>query len=261
MSVDLAKPKISVVTVCYNSEKTIVATIKSIARQTVKPFEHIIIDGGSTDRTISLIEENRIENTILISEPDNGIYDALNKGIQAATGDFVGFLHSDDFFCSNEVIEKYSNHFELGFDLLYSNLVYLDCKDSEKILRVWRSSSFSDRSLLFGWMPPHPTLYVRREILLKNPFDVRFRISGDYDHILKIFRTEVMSSHLDFFSVAMNSGGVSYPSLASFYKKFCEDYAALRGNRIGGVYTIVFKILRKFGQWLHGANKKIVIEK
>lgn len=261
MSVDPAKPKISVVTVCYNSEKTIVSTIKSIARQTVKPFEHIIVDGGSTDRTISLIEENKIENTILISEPDKGIYDALNKGVRASTGEFVGFLNSDDFLCSNKVFERYSNYFELGFDLLYSNLIYVDCKDSEKILRVWRSSSFTDRSLLFGWMPPHPTVYVRREILLKNPFDVRFKISGDYNNILQIFRAEVNSRHLDFFSVAMNSGGVSYPSLNSFCKKFYEDYMALKGNRIGGIYTIIFKILRKLGQWRQGGSNRIFIEK
>jgi glycosyltransferase involved in cell wall biosynthesis len=157
--------KITVITVCYNSEKTIKTTLDSVANQTFKKIEHLIIDGNSADKTISIVKKYPHIKKI-ISEPDNGVYDAMNKGINIATGDVIGFLNSDDFYASNKVLSKVANIFSdnISLNACYADLIYTDQFNLSKKIRYWKSSKFITRSFSKGWCPPHTTFFVRRSV-------------------------------------------------------------------------------------------------
>ncbi|MFV0391971.1 MAG: glycosyltransferase family 2 protein [Paludibacteraceae bacterium] len=246
--------KISIITATYNSGRTLQRTIDSVREQDYATIEHIIIDGGSTDETLRIIEKNKSSISVFVSEKDNGIYDALNKGIKLATGSVIGFLNSDDVYYNQQVISEIVTHFESKkADVVYGSIVYqTKQKMSNKIIRYWESNEFDSRSLRFGWMPPHPTMYCLKEIYDKyGLYDDSYKIAADYDFILRVFKEPlVVKSYIPFVLVKMDVGGVSNNSLSNIYKKTIEDYKAIKKNKIGGISTLILKNFRKLNQFV-----------
>ncbi|EFH8831938.1 glycosyltransferase, partial [Escherichia coli] len=156
--------RISIITATYNSEKTLLDTLLSLEKQTHSDIEYIVVDGASKDNTIELIKSKCTRVSTIICEPDNGIYDALNKGIQAASGDIIGFLHSDDLLAYDDAIADIVKTFESsGCDAVYGDLEYVAKNDTTKRIRLWKSGSFSRLKMKLGWMPPHPSFYMKRD--------------------------------------------------------------------------------------------------
>jgi glycosyltransferase len=244
--------KISVITAVFNNRGTIAAALDSVLEQTHKDSELVVIDGGSTDGTVEILERYADRLGVLVSEPDQGIYDALNKGIQRASGDVVGFLHSDDVFGSNDVLSKVAEAFEdRSVGAVYGDLVYVKRDDLSSVLRYWRAGPFSKVRLSRGWMPPHPTVYVRREVYERlGGFDTRYRIAADYDHLLRIFSDPALNPrYIPEILVRMRVGGASNRSLQNIIRKSREDLEALRSNEVGGIGALAWKNVSKIGQF------------
>lgn len=181
--------KISIITATWNCAATVADCLASVAAQSYAHREHVVIDGASTDGTVAVLEAHRDRQAVLVSEPDSGIYDALNKGIARATGEVVGFLHADDVYAGPEVLAHVAVAFaDPAVAAVYGDLQYVRQDNPNQVVRHWRSTPFSPRRLAWGWMPPHPTLYVRREWYARiGGFDTRYRIAADYDCILRLF--------------------------------------------------------------------------
>jgi glycosyltransferase involved in cell wall biosynthesis len=175
--------KVSVITVVYNNQNTIAHTIQSVLSQSYPHIEYIIIDGQSTDNTLAIVRSFNSQVIKWISEPDRGIYDAMNKGILKSTGEVIGFLNADDFYASTTTVEKIVNTLlHTQADSVYGDLAYTDPNDTTKINRYWRSGSYKRGSFLYGWMPPHPTFFVKRCIYdTYGLFDLRFSSAADYE--------------------------------------------------------------------------------
>lgn len=246
---------ISVVTVTWNCAKTLQDCLESVANQVHTSKAHIVIDGASTDGTIDVINQHIDQITIFKSEPDQGIYDALNKGIHLATGDVIGFLHADDLYASNEVLSKIARAFEdPTVCAVYGDLDYVSQGNAGKIVRRWRSNPFNPSDLDWGWMPPHPTLYVRREWYERiGGFDINFRISADYLSILNLFTLSGFKAvYLPEVLVKMRLGGESNKSLKALIRKTNEDWLALRRSKFSifaAVRAITWKNLSKLKQF------------
>ena len=244
--------KISIITITYNSAKTLQRALASVQEQTYSDIEHIIVDGASTDGTREIIEAYAAQhaNVRWISEKDEGIYNALNKGIRMTTGDVIGFLHSDDVFQSSDSIGDIAQAFVSSHaDVVYGDLQY--CKGS-KVVRRWKSNDFHPGSLKFGWMPPHPTVYVRKEVYEQvGEYDEWFRISADYDMLLRIFTAGYKSCYLPQVLVCMETGGASNKNSKARLSKTQEDYIVLKKNHVGaGLLTVACKQIRKVKQFL-----------
>lgn len=242
--------KISIITVCFNSEKYIADLIKSVAEQSFHDIEHIIIDGASCDETVPIVKSNINSKIKLISEPDSGIYDAMNKGLNLASGDIVGFLNSDDVFASHTTVSEIVNEFNrCNCDIVYGDLVFC-ADDSLKVVRRWIAGGGNSINLRYGWMPPHPTFYFKREIL-KNTikYNTKYKISSDYDFMIKVLRRTTLIAYLPNVLVKMKMGGVSNSSIKNLIKKSYEDYLIIKDNKIGGFITLLCKNLRKIPQF------------
>jgi glycosyltransferase involved in cell wall biosynthesis len=245
--------QISVITAVFNCVATLEHTLRSVSAQTWPNVEHIAIDGGSTDGSLEVLKAHRCDLAGLISEPDEGLYDALNKGIRRATGDVVGFLHADDQFASPHVLQHVAEAFDdPSVDAVYGDLVYVKKSDPSRVVRYWRAGAYSRNLLSQGWMPPHPTFYVRRSVYARmGSFDTRYRIAADYDNILRIlWRGEVKAAYIPEVMVRMRLGGMSNVSVISMLQKSLEDYTAMRRNGIGGLGTILLKNLTKLPQFV-----------
>ena len=247
--------KVSIITATYNSEKNIHHCLQSIINQSYKDIEIVVIDGNSTDNTLQVIREIfkniKIEYK-LISESDSGIYDALNKGIKNSTGDIIGFLHSDDFFPSNYIIQSITNEFsKQKCDGLYANLNYVNSNKSDKITRVWIPALFKKYKLKYGWMAPHPTLYLTRHVYDEiGLFNTSYRISADYDFILRLFKSNFYKIHyLNKAIVHMRLGGASNKNIKNLLVKYKEDLHIIRRHKLFGFFTLIFKNLRKIDQF------------
>ena len=240
--------KVSIITATYNSESTIESCVKSVLEQSYSNIEYIIIDGDSQDDSVQVIarvfKEYEYSDSCIVSERDKGIYDALNKGIKIATGDIVGFLHSDDFFSDNCVIAKIVDEFKKDDDLdgVFGDLEYVNKYNVEKTIRKWKGRDFDSRLLNFGWMPAHPTLFLRKEVYLNYGFfDLSFKISADYEFILRIFNKSMLRTrYLPIVMTKMRVGGASNGSLNNVFKKSYEDYMALKLNGISFPWLTVF---------------------
>jgi len=248
--------KISVITATYNSENTLIDCMQSFASQDYNNKEHIVIDGASTDSTTKILYEH-IENiAVFISERDGGIYDALNKGISHSSGDVIGFLHSDDLFSSTDILTAIAASFkDEKVIAVYGDLNYVNKDNLCKIIRKWKSNSFYKLSLFFGWMPPHPTLFVRREWYTKiGGFDKRFEISADYDSVLKFFfDPNFKSVYLPRVFVTMRLGGKSNRSFKFIFRKTIEDFSILKNHGfcfMFSIFILINKNLRKIIQFL-----------
>ena len=245
--------KISVITAVYNRVATIGDALDSVRAQTWPDVQHVVIDGASTDGTLEILQARRSEIAVLVSEPDKGIYDALNKGIARATGDVIGLMHSDDLYADERVLADVASAFsDPTVDAVYGDLDYVAQGDTSKVIRRWRSGEYAPALLSRGWMPPHPTLYVRRQVIEKwGAFDTSFRIAADYDAILRYFgQGKVRSAYVPRVMVKMRVGGESNRSMDRILRKSREDYRALKKNSAGGIATLVWKNVSKIGQLL-----------
>ena len=253
--------RISIITATYNSEASILDTIKSLKEQTFPRgnIEWILVDGGSTDKTLELIQQQDVHPDQWVSEPDKGIYDALNKGVKMATGDFVGFLHADDVLAAPGVLYHISCALQnSGADAVYGDLQYVRPLENGEfgVVGHWKSGVYYRRKLKWGWMPPHSTLYIRREIYeqtkLENGeyFDTSLSCAADYDFMMRILGTyKIEPAYLMMVLVKMRVGGISNRSLGHIITKSKEDWLAIRRNKLGGLHTLVVKILSKLGQF------------
>jgi len=241
----------SIITATCNSESVVAANVASIATQWHPDLEHVVVDAQSSDRTLEVLRTSQRPPDRVISEPDQGIYDALNKGIQAANGDVVGFLHSDDWFASDDVLERVAEIFDReGCDAVYGDLEYVMAGEGETVIRYWRGKAYAPGLLRWGWMPAHPTLFLRRAVYNRlGGFDLRYRIAGDYEAMLRYFRSDLHAVYLPKVLVSMRLGGVSNRSVAALIKKMREDYRVIREHDIGGLFTLACKNLRKVSQF------------
>ncbi len=244
--------KISVITAVFNNRKTISNSIESSLSQVGVNVELIVIDGGSIDGTLDVLYGYSDRLSVLVSEPDNGIYDALNKGIQQATGEVIGFLHSDDIFENSSVLGKIAAAFQdPSVDAVYGDLVYVRHQDISQVIRYWKSGPYDEANLALGWMPPHPTFYVRRSVYERlGGFNTRYRIAADYDTVLRFFSVgKIRVAYISEVLVRMRAGGVSNRSLKTLMRKSLEDFEVLRSNRVGGIFALCRKNLGKLSQF------------
>ncbi len=244
--------KVTVITVAYNSARTIGDTLDSVAAQTHSDIEHIVVDGASRDDTLAVVQRQGAHVAKLVSEPDRGIYDAMNKGLALATGELIGFLNADDVYagpgCVAALVEQ---ALRSDADAVYGDLVYVREHDLQAVVRLWRSGDFSPAQLRTGWMPPHPTFYVRRRVLQHVPtFDAKLRIAADYDFVLRCLgRPGATASRVPQVLVRMRTGGASNRSLKALWRKSSEDLLALRRSGVGCIATLLSKNARELPQF------------
>lgn len=247
--------KVSLITATFNSQFTIKSCLDSVASQSYDDIEHLIIDGGSTDQTVNIVEDHASihENVSVVSESDNGIYDALNKGINRASGDIIGFVHSDDVLNSRDTISLIIEYFQRNDpDGVYGDLKYVDHQDLSKTKRYWKSSIFKTSLLSRGWMPPHPTLFLKSQIYSSyGSFDTKFKIAADYDFILRVFEKPGHTfNYIPEVLVLMRVGGESNKSVRNIIEKSKEDYLALKRNNMPLPFLILIKKnIQKIPQW------------
>jgi len=244
--------KISLITVTYNAEKTIGRCIGSVIRQNFKNIEFIIIDGGSTDKTTSIINQHAEYISCFISEPDKGIYDAMNKGIKLATGDIIGTLNADDFFADDNVLTAVASAFsEHNADVIYGDLDYINSRGD--VIRKWRSKDYTKGLFNMGWMPPHPTFYCKRNLFSTfGYYSLEYGTAADYELMLRFMHLHNTNSfYIKKVMIKMNVGGVSNKNYSNRVKGLFFDLKAMRNNGIMlPVITLLFKPLRKIVQYL-----------
>ena len=246
--------KISIITITYNSEHTVEETIQSVVSQDFPDIEYIIVDGLSNDNTLSVV--NRYTQYIhkIISEKDKGLYDALNKGIKTASGEVIGMLHSDDIYANNQVISKVAQQFAADpeVEAIYADLVFVDRNDTEKVLRTWKAGEFEPDAFKKGWMPPHPTFFVRKSVYERyGGFNLDLKLSADYELMLRfIHKHKIKISYLPETIVKMRMGGISNTSFFVKLKANIEDKLAWRMNDLKpGWFTTFRKPLKKLKQY------------
>lgn len=244
----------SILTVVRNRAATIEHALDSLASQTCRDFEHVIQDGNSTDGTVELLSQRAAQDARinLMSARDGGIYDALNRALARASGDVIGLLHSDDFFAHPRVLEQVAERFRQSrAQAVYGDLDYVSATDPERVVRHWRAGPYTPARLRRGWMPPHPALFLRREVIERwGGYDTSYRIAADYESILRYFgQGELSAAWLPGVLVKMRMGGASNRSLSHVWRKSVEDYRALRHNRVGGVGTLAWKNFSKINQF------------
>ncbi len=245
--------RISIITVCYNSADTIEATIQSVIAQDYKNIEYIIIDGGSTDKTLEIVNCYQRNITRIVSEKDEGIYFAINKGVALATGDIVALLHADDFYANNTVISTVVNAFQQNkVDTVYGDLQYVDRFQSEKVIRNWKAGAYSVDLFLKGWMPPHPTFFVRRACYTAfGAYNTVLTSSADYELILRLlYKHRCSIFYIPEVLVKMRVGGQSNKSLMNRIHANLEDKKAWKLNDLKPhLLTFIRKPLSKLGQF------------
>jgi len=225
--------KISIITVCFNSAKTIKDTIKSVLNQSYKDIEYIIIDGGSIDGTLETLAKYRDQISRHISEPDTGIYDAMNKGIKLATGDIVGFLNAGDFYTVETAILQIATSFQKNdCEVVYADLEYVAENNPGKTVRKWKSQPYRDGLFEKGWHPPHPTLFAKKSIFDKyGGFDLSYDIGADYELMLRFLKKHgIKSCYIPSVLVKMRTGGKSNSNLWHIIKANIECYEAWKKN-------------------------------
>ena len=244
---------ISIITATYNSAGTVKDTLKSIASQTYQSIEHIIIDGKSKDNTLEIVSAfPHVKKTV--SEKDKGIYDAMNKGIALSTGEIVGILNSDDFYANAEVLEKVMAQFkDPSVEAVYGDLQYVSQKNLDKVIRYWKAGTYTNRSFYTGWMPPHPSFFVRRSVYDRlGVFHLDLKTAADYEIIIRfLLKNKVKAAYIPEILVKMRTGGASNASLRQRIRANQEDYWAWRLNGLRpNPFTLVLKPLRKVRQYL-----------
>lgn len=248
--------KISVVTVCYNSAKTIADTLNAVAMQTHTDIEHLVIDGASKDGTVEMVRSHANPQIRLISEPDKGIYDAMNKGLAQATGEVVGFLNSDDFYADAAVLAKIANAFQdPAVDACYADMVYVT-QDNSRVVRYWKSKPFAKGDFAKGWCPAHPTFYVRKSVIERlGLFDQSYKLAADVEFMMRYLeRAQVRAAYIPHVLVRMRLGGATNQSWKNIVQQNKEIFAALRKNGVpfSRMWFAVNKVVSRLNQFVVG---------
>lgn len=247
--------KVSIITVCFNSAKTIENTIQSVASQDYKNVEYIIVDGKSTDATLQIIDKYKDRISRLISEKDEGIYYAINKGIAAATGDVIAIIHADDFYTGSWVISDVVKTFEeKKTDTVYGDLQYVDREDISRIKRNWISGNYFKASFLKGWMPPHPSFFVKKKCYERfGAYNTDFLSAADYEMMLRLlYKLDCSTAYIPKVLVKMRVGGKSNISFINRIKANREDKKAWEVNDLTpGMFTLIRKPFSKIGQFFN----------
>ncbi|MBQ8674249.1 MAG: glycosyltransferase [Bacteroides sp.] len=247
--------KISIITSCYNREATIRDAIKSVLTQDYPDIEYIIVDGGSTDGSIAAIREAIIgheEQVKFISEPDHGMYEAINKGIRMATGDIIGLVHSDDYLYEASTISKIVAEFQKSeAELVYGNGLFVDYEQTEKIVRNWISGSYSQKKVRRGWLPLHPTVYIRKECIEKwGLYDESYKIAADSDFLVRyLYEADLKVAYLNEYVIRMRMGGLSTDS-SKMKQKWAEDIRMYRSHGFNPYWALSLKIASKVPQFI-----------
>ncbi len=246
--------KLSIITITYNSAATLEATIQSVLNQDYPNIEYLIIDGKSTDATLEIVSKFESKISKVISEKDNGLYDALNKGIQNATGDVIGFLHSDDVYYDNTILSKVMTAFDKKPEAqgLYGDLIFVERNDLNKIKRVWHSGNYVAGSFLNGWMPPHPTFFVRKEVYQNlGNFNTKLKHAADYELMLRFIHiNKIKLIYLPEILIRMRMGGASNFSFRNKWQAHLEDREAWRINGLKpNPLKLMMKPLSKITQY------------
>jgi glycosyltransferase len=227
--------KVSIITATYNSERYLEDCIQSVIKQTHKDIEHIVVDGKSKDGTLAIITKYNDHLAQWVSETDRGIYDAINKGMQMATGDVVGILNSDDMLDSPTVIENIVRTFEeTKVDAVYGDLDYVAAEDTSKIIRIWKGRPFKRNRFHYGWMPAHPTFYIRRSLIDKyGLYENHYYTAADYEFMARyLYKNKVSACYLPMLIVKMRMGGESNKNLRQRLRANRRDYLAMKVNNI-----------------------------
>lgn len=245
--------KISIITVAFNSAKTIRDTISSIIKQDYKNVEYIVIDGNSTDETNLIVSEFKDSVDVHVSENDKGIYDAMNKGIKLATGDIVGILNSDDFYPNSYVLSNVIKTFNMNkCEAVYGDLVYVNAQETSKIKRYWQSGPYTTKKLKNGWMLPHPTFFVKSSIYKKfGLYNTSLHMAADYDMIIRLlYKFNISAKYIPMILVKMRVGGASNASIIDRLRANKEDGLAWTKNQLNKPYFIrIKKPLQKIKQF------------
>jgi glycosyltransferase involved in cell wall biosynthesis len=239
-------PKISIITVVYNNRQTINDAIESVLAQDYPDIEHIIIDGASTDGTVEIIESYGDRIAKFISEPDKGIYDAMNKGLKLATGDIIGILNSDDFYADNTIISSIIQEFETkNVEMVFGDLVFVKPEDLNRVVRSYSTPNFTPSKFAWGWMPPHPTCYLKRSVYERyGYFKTDYHIAADYEILTRFMaKHKITYSHIPKILIKMRTGGISTRSLKS---NWILNQEIVRGCTENGIKTNIVKVLSKF---------------
>jgi glycosyltransferase involved in cell wall biosynthesis len=237
--------KISIITVCYNSVATLGDTLASVAAQDHPDVEHIVIDGGSTDGTQALVEQAGQHVKVFLSEPDKGIYDAMNKGISRSSGDVIGFVNADDMFADDQVLSRVAVAFEdKAIEACFGDLLYVT-EDYRSVVRYWKSRPFVPGSFARGWSPAHPTFYIRRTALARlGDFDLSFRLAADTEFMMRYLeRGGVRTAYIPRVQVRMRVGGATNRSLRNIFRQNQEIFRALKKNDVS--YSVISFMLHK----------------
>jgi len=245
--------KISLITVSFNAENTISRCIESVIGQNFKNIEYIIIDGGSTDKTTQIIAQYKEHTSIFISEPDKGIYDAMNKGINLANGDVIGMLNADDYFADGSVLNAVADAFALqNANIIYGDLDYINSQGN--IVRKWRSGMYTHSMFRRGWMPPHPTFYCKRSLFkLYGFYSLEYGTAADYELMLRfMYLNNIAAFYIQKVMVKMSIGGASNKTLNNRTNGLFFDLKAMRNNKMPfPTVTLILKPLRKIIQYFH----------
>jgi glycosyltransferase involved in cell wall biosynthesis len=257
--------KISLITVTHNSEKYLEECIQSVLKQNYKDIEHIIVDGNSTDGTVSIIERYSRHLSQWKSETDNGMYHAINKGMAMATGEVIGLLNSDDVFASNDVISDIVKCFkETKKDSLYGDLVYVDPDDTNQVLRLWKGQAYKRARFKYGWMPAHPTFYFKRSLVEKlGSYESHYFTAADYEFMARyLYRNKISSIYLPKLIVRMRKGGASNGNLYRRLRANRRDYLAMKKNNVPfPLFASVLKPVRKLPQYYNTIVHKVFRKK
>ncbi len=252
--------KISIITATYNCENLIDKTLTSIENQDFKNIECIIIDGKSEDNTLQKIEKykNRIKNIVIISELDNGLYEAMNKGLRLATGDIIAILNAGDYYTTNNILSLVATQFikKTNLEALYGDLEYIN--DKEKVVRYWKSGVFNIKKIYRGWIPPHPTFFVRNDVYKKyGYFNEDLEISADYELMLRfLLKHKITTTYISKVIVKMPIGGKSNASLKNRIQAHLEDRLSWKENNLQPkFYTVTLKPLSKIVQFFNKKRK------
>ena len=244
--------KVSIITATFNSAATVADSIRSVQQQSYQNIEHIIIDGVSKDDTLSIV--HAMHQGTLVSEKDKGIYDAMNKGIAITNGEIIGILNSDDYYADDRIIEKVVNLFaSTGCDAVYGDLLYVDNTDLSKVKRKWIAGKHNKRSFLFGWMPPHPTFFVKKKIYDQHGvFNLQLGTAADYELMLRfIYKQGIKVSYLNEVVVKMRTGGVSNKTVQNRWRANQHDKQAWLINELKPYwFTTILKPVRKIIQFV-----------
>ena len=250
--------KVSIITTCYNREKTIAQAIESVLGQDYPHIEYIVVDGMSQDRSLEVIRSYGPRITKVIAEPDGGMYEAINKGIKAATGEVIGLLHSDDFLMHNHIIAEIVEHFQkTSADMVYGDGLFVDADETEKVIRDWRSGNYHRWKVRLGWLPLHPTVYIKRSAIEQyGLYNEKYKIAADSDFLVRyLYKADLQVEYLGKYVLRMRMGGLSTDSQKrkAMWK---EDVRMFRENGFWGVPEKLLKMGWKVPQFVHAKLKR-----